>query len=70
VSTTTSVPVKKVISPQDVIVAILIQGNGAVRLMIIGLVADDLLIPQIGQRASSVPILVLVTVQIAPPPIH
>ena len=55
-SKATSVPVKKVISPQDVIVAVLVQGNGAIRLMIIGLVADDLLIAQIGQRASSVPI--------------
>ena len=69
-SKATSVPVKKVISPQDVIVSVLIQGNGAVRLMIIGLVADDLLIPQIGQRASSVPILALVAAQVAPPPIH
>ena len=55
-SKTKSVPVKQIISPQDVIVAVLVQGDGAVRLMIIGLVADDLLISQIGKRATSVPI--------------
>jgi hypothetical protein len=34
-----------IISPQDVVLAVLVQGNGAVRLMIIGLVAEYLLIP-------------------------